>query len=231
MQRVCGGGDLGGSGRWHGGLVAGGKPGPTAGPWPVLAATCSPGSSVPLGPGPTTPCPHDPPRDYSDFLVARGERPLAVRRCGTVEELLAQSDVVSLHCVLDARWEVAAEESAGRCCHARRPAAAVGSGYAAMTVGSLCGSQHARRGLLPLCTKSPAQMSMQHHAPDQQAAAGGDEAGCGANQRGARPGCAPLPPQLARCCRPAPGAGSLLPPRPQAAFRSWTDPSPVAFAQ
>lgn len=43
------------------------------------------------------------PRDYSTFLKARGEAPISVRRCESLEELLQQADVVSLHCVLDAR--------------------------------------------------------------------------------------------------------------------------------
>lgn len=41
-------------------------------------------------------------RDYGNLLEARGERPVSVRRTQTVEELLAESDVVSLHCILDA---------------------------------------------------------------------------------------------------------------------------------
>lgn len=39
---------------------------------------------------------------YGAFLAARGEAPVTVRRCATVDELLAASDVVSLHCNLDA---------------------------------------------------------------------------------------------------------------------------------
>ncbi len=39
---------------------------------------------------------------YGAFLAARGEAPVTVRRCATVDELLAASDVVSLHTVLDA---------------------------------------------------------------------------------------------------------------------------------
>ncbi len=40
--------------------------------------------------------------DYSAFLVSRGESPLSCRRVDTVEEILRESDVVSLHTVLDA---------------------------------------------------------------------------------------------------------------------------------
>jgi hydroxypyruvate reductase 1 len=39
--------------------------------------------------------------DYSDFLVAHGEEPVTARRVETIEELLAVSDVVSVHTVLD----------------------------------------------------------------------------------------------------------------------------------
>ena len=39
--------------------------------------------------------------DYSDFLVAHGEEPVTVKRVETVEDLLAVSDVVSVHTVLD----------------------------------------------------------------------------------------------------------------------------------
>jgi hydroxypyruvate reductase 1 len=39
--------------------------------------------------------------DYSDFLVAHGEEPVTVKRAETVEDLLAVSDVVSVHTVLD----------------------------------------------------------------------------------------------------------------------------------
>ena len=39
--------------------------------------------------------------DYSDFLVAHGEQPVTARRVETIEELLAVSDVVSVHTVLD----------------------------------------------------------------------------------------------------------------------------------
>ena len=39
---------------------------------------------------------------YGSFLAARGERPVSVRRCGSVEEVLQKADVVSLHTVLDA---------------------------------------------------------------------------------------------------------------------------------
>jgi hydroxypyruvate reductase 1 len=39
--------------------------------------------------------------DYSAFLVANGEAPVSCRRVGTIEELLATTDVVSLHTVLD----------------------------------------------------------------------------------------------------------------------------------
>jgi hydroxypyruvate reductase 1 len=40
--------------------------------------------------------------DYSAFLVSRGENPLSCRRMETVEEILCEADVVSLHTVLDA---------------------------------------------------------------------------------------------------------------------------------
>jgi hydroxypyruvate reductase 1 len=39
--------------------------------------------------------------DYSDFLVAHGEEPITARRVEAIEELLAVSDVVSVHTVLD----------------------------------------------------------------------------------------------------------------------------------
>jgi hydroxypyruvate reductase 1 len=39
--------------------------------------------------------------DYSEFLVAHGEAPVTARRVGTIEDLLAISDVVSVHTVLD----------------------------------------------------------------------------------------------------------------------------------
>jgi hydroxypyruvate reductase 1 len=39
---------------------------------------------------------------YGAFLASRGEAPVTVRRCATVDELLAAADVVSLHTVLDA---------------------------------------------------------------------------------------------------------------------------------
>ena len=39
--------------------------------------------------------------DYSAFLVAAGEDPVSCRRLDTIEGLLAESDVVSLHTVLD----------------------------------------------------------------------------------------------------------------------------------
>lgn len=39
--------------------------------------------------------------DYSAFLVARGEEPVTCRRAEMIEDLLAVSDVVSLHTVLD----------------------------------------------------------------------------------------------------------------------------------
>jgi hydroxypyruvate reductase 1 len=39
--------------------------------------------------------------DYSDFLVAHGENPVTAKRVETVEDLLAVSDVVSVHTVLD----------------------------------------------------------------------------------------------------------------------------------
>jgi hydroxypyruvate reductase 1 len=39
--------------------------------------------------------------DYSAFLVAHGEDPVTARRVGTIDELLAVSDVVSVHTVLD----------------------------------------------------------------------------------------------------------------------------------
>ena len=41
-------------------------------------------------------------RDYSAFLQERGEKPINVARCASVEEVLRRADVVSLHCVLDA---------------------------------------------------------------------------------------------------------------------------------
>ncbi|PRW60721.1 glycerate dehydrogenase [Chlorella sorokiniana] len=40
-------------------------------------------------------------RDYGKLLASKGERAVTVRRCETVEEVLQQSDVVSLHCNLD----------------------------------------------------------------------------------------------------------------------------------
>jgi hypothetical protein len=42
------------------------------------------------------------PRDYGKLLESKGERPVTVRRCETVEEVLRVADVVSLHCNLDA---------------------------------------------------------------------------------------------------------------------------------
>jgi hydroxypyruvate reductase 1 len=39
--------------------------------------------------------------DYSEFLVAHGENPVTARRVETIEDLLAVSDVVSVHTVLD----------------------------------------------------------------------------------------------------------------------------------
>jgi hydroxypyruvate reductase 1 len=39
--------------------------------------------------------------DYSEFLVAHGESPVTAKRVETIEDLLAVSDVVSLHTVLD----------------------------------------------------------------------------------------------------------------------------------
>lgn len=39
--------------------------------------------------------------DYGKLLESKGEKPVTVRRCETVEEVLAKSDVVSLHCNLD----------------------------------------------------------------------------------------------------------------------------------
>ena len=41
-------------------------------------------------------------KDYGALLRHHGEPPVAVRRCETVEEVLAEADVVSLHCNLDA---------------------------------------------------------------------------------------------------------------------------------
>eukprot|EP00879_Flechtneria_rotunda_P023532 GHRR01024895.1.p1 GENE.GHRR01024895.1~~GHRR01024895.1.p1 ORF type:complete len:241 (+),score=81.64 GHRR01024895.1:1060-1782(+) len=41
-------------------------------------------------------------RKYSELLRHVGEPPVAVRRCKTVEEVLQEADVVSLHCNLDA---------------------------------------------------------------------------------------------------------------------------------
>lgn len=38
---------------------------------------------------------------YGEFLKSRGERPVTVKRLGTVEEVLKAADVVSLHCNLD----------------------------------------------------------------------------------------------------------------------------------
>lgn len=40
-------------------------------------------------------------RKYSELLRHCGEAPVAVRRCETVEEVLKEADVVSLHCNLD----------------------------------------------------------------------------------------------------------------------------------
>lgn len=40
-------------------------------------------------------------RDYGKLLESRGERPVTVTRCETVEEVLRLADVVSLHCNLD----------------------------------------------------------------------------------------------------------------------------------
>jgi hydroxypyruvate reductase 1 len=40
-------------------------------------------------------------RDYSTFLIARGEAPVSVTRAGDVDEVLARADVVSLHLPLD----------------------------------------------------------------------------------------------------------------------------------
>lgn len=42
-----------------------------------------------------------PVRDYAKLLESRGERPVTVKRCETVEEVLREADVVSLHCNLD----------------------------------------------------------------------------------------------------------------------------------
>jgi len=39
--------------------------------------------------------------DYSAFLVENGEAPVSCRRVGSIEDVLAESDVVSLHTVLD----------------------------------------------------------------------------------------------------------------------------------
>eukprot|EP00873_Tetraselmis_striata_P009076 jgi/Tetstr1/429340/TSEL_019258.t1 len=39
---------------------------------------------------------------YGEFLKSQGERPVTVRRLETVEEVLREADVVSLHCNLDA---------------------------------------------------------------------------------------------------------------------------------
>jgi len=39
--------------------------------------------------------------DYSAFLEAHGERPIRCRRLDTLEQLLCEADVVSLHAVLD----------------------------------------------------------------------------------------------------------------------------------
>lgn len=41
--------------------------------------------------------------DYSEFLTAHGERPVTCRRSETVEDLLREANVVSLHTVLDAQ--------------------------------------------------------------------------------------------------------------------------------
>jgi hydroxypyruvate reductase 1 len=40
-------------------------------------------------------------KEYSRLLESHGEEPLSVRRLDTVEDVLKQSDVVSLHCALD----------------------------------------------------------------------------------------------------------------------------------
>jgi hydroxypyruvate reductase 1 len=40
-------------------------------------------------------------RNYGELLRHHGEPPVAVRRCDTVEEVLRESDLVSLHCNLD----------------------------------------------------------------------------------------------------------------------------------
>jgi hydroxypyruvate reductase 1 len=40
-------------------------------------------------------------RDYGAYLASRGEVPVTCRRAGTLEELLKESDLVSLHVVLD----------------------------------------------------------------------------------------------------------------------------------
>lgn len=40
-------------------------------------------------------------KKYSELLRHNGEAPVAVRRCETVEEVLREADVVSLHCNLD----------------------------------------------------------------------------------------------------------------------------------
>lgn len=37
--------------------------------------------------------------DYGNFLKAKGERPVTVTRCATVEDVLKRADVVSLHTV------------------------------------------------------------------------------------------------------------------------------------
>jgi len=39
--------------------------------------------------------------DYSDYLIARGEQPITCRRVTTLDELLEQSDIVSLHTTLN----------------------------------------------------------------------------------------------------------------------------------
>ncbi len=41
--------------------------------------------------------------DYGRFLVSRGEGPVSCRRCDNIEELLLESDVVSLHAALTER--------------------------------------------------------------------------------------------------------------------------------
>lgn len=41
-------------------------------------------------------------KDYGELLRHHGEPPVAVRRCETIDEVLRESDLVSLHCNLDA---------------------------------------------------------------------------------------------------------------------------------